>query len=217
MALAVLLSLAIAPAAAKTVAVQIQLPADPKIDRSGIRRVLVGGFLHNDFEQVDIEREIVRILRSDLRKHTDFLILEDPPVNLPEQKLEVLKRNAPFFETIAADYRADLIVSGRVRYTAEDRSGFVQQEFISPITGRRSIRTVFVERLGYTLRVDLILVRGSNGELMYETSFFQDEIVDVDGVDPLALFYILSERFRESYLAILTARGRTETRYLYTQ
>jgi hypothetical protein len=74
-----------------------------------------------------------------------------------------------------------------------------------------------VERTGYTLVVHLILMRGSNGELMYETSFFQDEIVNTDEVEPLSVFYQLTDRFRENYLAILTTRDRTETRYLYTE
>ena len=33
----------------KTKAVQIQLPDDAKVDTTGLRRVLVGGFLVNDF------------------------------------------------------------------------------------------------------------------------------------------------------------------------
>ena len=203
---------AVAPAA-----VQIKLPVDPKIDDAGIRRILVGGFLRNDFELVDIEGEIVHILRDGLERYTDYLILEDPPVHLPEQKLEALKENAEFFETVAADYRADLIISGRVDYSAVDHSGFVQEEYISPVSGRRTIRSRYVERTGYTLVVHLILMRGSNGELMYETSFFQDEIVNTDEVEPLSVFYQLTDRFRENYLAILTTRDRTETRYLYTE
>jgi hypothetical protein len=52
---------------------------------------------------------------------------------------------------------------------------------------------------------------------MYETSFFQDEIVNTDDVEPLSVFYQLTDRFRDNYLAILTTRERTETRYLYTE
>jgi hypothetical protein len=104
-----------------------------------------------------------------------------------------------------------------VQFGTVDRSGFAQEEYISPVTGRRATRTRFVERTGFTLLLNLIFVKGSNGELVYETTFVQDEIADTDSADPLSMFYLLVERFQEGYLAILTPRKRTETRYLFDE
>jgi len=201
----------------KTKAVQIQLPDDAKVDTTGLRRVLVGGFLVNDFGDFDMHREMVRLLRRGLIKNTDLLILEDPPTSLPEQTLEDLKINAPFYQTIAEDYAADLIVSGRLYFDAADRSGFVQEEILDPMSGRRSLRSRFMERTGFSLRLDLILVRGSDGELIYDVSFFEDDIYSAEQADSLQAFFDLAERFRDKFLALFTTQQRLETRYLFTE
>ncbi len=197
--------------------VRIQLPMEARLDTAGFRRILVGGFLHNDSPVMDIEKEIVRVLRKDLDKNSDFLILADPPPSLPEQRLEDLKKNAAFFMALAEEFRADLIISGQILFTTVDQSGFVQGEFISPTTGRRTIRSYYVDRTGYTLKLDLIFVRGSDGQLVYDTSFVQDMILNTDESDPLSVFFDLAERFHDSYLGIMVPRSRTEIRYLFTQ
>ncbi|TDI31685.1 MAG: hypothetical protein E2P03_07600 [Acidobacteria bacterium] len=197
--------------------VRIQLPMEARMDTEGYRRILVGGFLHNDSPVMDIEKELVRILRRELEKNSDFLILADPPPSLPEQRLEELKKNAPFFVALAEEFRADLIITGRILYTSVDRSGFVQGEYISPTTGRRTIRSYYVDRTGYTLKLDLIFVRGSDGQLVYDTSFIQEVILDTDESDPLGVFFDLAERFHDNYLAVMVPRSRTEIRYLFTE
>jgi hypothetical protein len=200
--------------AGRPISVRIRLPVAAKLDTTGIRRILVGGFLYNDSPHLNPEQEMVELLREELEKHTTFLILEDPAPSLPEQRLEDLKQNALFFQAMGEEYRADLIISGQVTFAAVDRSGFVTQEYISPMTGRRSIRSVYVDRTGYTLRLDLIYMRGADGMLLYDTSFFQDEIVLTDESDPLSIFFILSERFNDGFLGILLPQIRTEVRYL---
>ena len=61
------------------------------------------------------------------------------------------------------------------------------------------------------------IVRGSDGELLYDVSFFQDEVFKGDTADSLGVFHELVERFREGYLAILIPRERIESRYLFTE
>ncbi|MFQ5720748.1 MAG: hypothetical protein ACE5IK_14510 [Acidobacteriota bacterium] len=200
-----------------TATVQVRLPVEPKVDLTGVRRVLVGGFLGVSDVPFNARAEVVKLLRTLLARNTDLAVLTDPPASLPEQTLDELKTNAPFFQAIAKDYRADLIVSGRLQYGSVDRSGFVQQEYISPTTGRRSSRTRYVERTGYSLKLDLILVRGATGEMIYDVSFFQDDIYPADEADALQAFYDLADGFREGYLSLFIARERTETRYLFTE
>ncbi len=48
--------------------VRIQLPMKARLDTAGFRRILVGGFLHNDSPVMDIEKEIVRVLRTNNRR-----------------------------------------------------------------------------------------------------------------------------------------------------
>jgi len=142
-------------------------------------------------------------------------VLDDPPPALPEQRLEDLRTNAEFFAALGAEFEADLIISGEVRYDIHDQSGFVQEEVISPTTGRRTVRSVYLERTGYGLIIDLIFLRGSDGSLMYDTRTTQDEIFEGEEADPMSIFFELLERSREEFLRILTPGERIETRYLY--
>ena len=201
----------------RPVNVRIKLPVAAKMDSQGMRRILVGGFLHNDSPVLDIEGEMVDLLRQELDKFSDFVILDDPAPSLPEQRLPDLKENALFFQAIADDFRADLIISGQVIFGSVDRSGFVTQEYISPVSGRRTIRSVYVDRVGYTLKLDLIFVRGSDGTVLYDTTLLQDEIVNMDEGDALGVFFHLADRFRATFLGILLPMSRTETRYLFTE
>ena len=107
--------------------------------------------------------------------------------------------------------------NGQVIFGSVDRSGFVTQEYISPTTGRRSVRSVYVDRVGYTLKLDLIFVRGSDGSVVYDTTLLQDEIVNLDEGDALGVFYNLAQRFRHTFLGIMLPTSRTETRYLFTE
>ena len=200
----------------RPITVRVRLPVAAKLDTTGVRRILVGGFLYNDSQYLDPEKEMVDLLREELKKRTTFLVLDDPAPSLPEQRLDDLKQNALFFQAMGEEYRADLIISGQVTFATVDRSGFVTQEYISPTTGRRTIRSVYIDRTGYTLRLDLIYMRGADGMLLYDTSFFQDEILLTDESDPLSVFFILSERFNEGFLGILLPQVRTEVRYLLT-
>ena len=79
--------------AGRAEAVRIDLPVEAKLDTEGYRRILVGGFLHNDSPVMDIEKEMVRALREELDKASDFLVLEDPPPSLPEQRFGELEKS----------------------------------------------------------------------------------------------------------------------------
>jgi hypothetical protein len=201
---------------AGSVTVQVHLPEEPRLDTEGLNRILVGSFLTDGSAPFDIAQEMTRLVRSVLIRNSQFEILEDPPVNLPEQRLEDLKQNAMFFQTVAQEHAADLLISGRIAFLKEDRSGFIQEEYISPLSGRRSIRTRFVERSGYILKADFIFLRGTDGQLLYDTSLQHEETVDEEVAEPMSLFFTLAARMRERFLAVLLPQVRTETRYLLT-
>lgn len=216
LALGLVLASPAAPvAAADHTQVRIRLPLEPRLETAGIRRILVGSFLSGDFDRFDLRRELVRGIRTTLRRNSDFLVLDEPPPALPEQKLEDLKSNAAFFAALGAEYEADLIITGEVQYDVLDRSGFVQEEVISPTTGRRTVRSVYLERTGFGLRIDLIFLRGSDGALIYDTRTTQDEIFEGEGADPMNVFFELLERSRDEFLRILTPGERVETRFLF--
>ncbi|MFQ5669356.1 MAG: hypothetical protein ACE5HD_02410 [Acidobacteriota bacterium] len=198
------------------VPVQITLPVDPKIDTTGIHRILLGGFLPGDARSSDMEGVVIHALRSDLERYTDFLILEDLPDRPSEPSLEALKRNREFFRSLAEKAGADLVIAGRIIYQATDRSGFIQEDYISSATGRRSVRTRYVEQTAFHLDLDLIFVRGADGEVLHDQSFRQDDLIRGTDLDPLEVLRDLTRQLRDSYLQVLLPGQRKETRYLFT-
>src|SRR5207249_10089729 len=85
-------------------------------------------------QKVDLNKEVVELLRKELRKHTRLhdLDVEAPP--LPEQPLDELARNPEFWKDMSRKYGADMILTGSLKYEISDRSSFVTEDVISPLT-----------------------------------------------------------------------------------
>jgi hypothetical protein len=64
-------------------------------------------------------------------------------------------------------------VSGRAVFTTADRSAFVTEDIISPVTGQKIRRTRFAEREEYALEANLWFFKGANGAFLYEDTFPQ--------------------------------------------
>ena len=215
-----LLGLALVPSPASaggTVEVQIKLPAPQKIDTTGMNRLMVGGFRTNDHPTLDLDREINRSLRDLLRRNTRFEILEIEPLPLPEQPIDEAIRNTAYWKRIGARFGADVIVAGTLDFTSRDQSGFVQEDFISELTGQRVRRTRWIERESFKMDLGLYLFRGSSGDLLYEDHFTEEMALDGKGADGLSVLHQLVERVGEGVLTILTPRTRIETRHLFTE
>src|SRR5437867_3853857 len=126
---------------AGTVQVQVTLPLPERIDMTGISNILVTRLvLENDNPKVDLNREMVSLLRRELRKKTSLKVLDVEPPPLPEQSLEELVANSSFWKDMGEKYGADLILTGSLRYAISDRTGFVHEDVISPLPGQRARR-----------------------------------------------------------------------------
>lgn len=196
----------------------ITTPVPARIDMAGIRRVLVTRFLvEKDLPDVDLNREVVSLLRREMRKKTALDVLEVDPPSLPEQPLRDLLANTGFWRRMAESHGADLVIAGTVGFEASDRSGFVQQDEISPYTGQRVRRTRFIEREGFTLGVGLFFIRGATGQLLYEDRFTGENTVVGRGADRLAALYDLFEQFEEDILGIVIPKAKSAQRFLFTE
>ena len=210
--------LALAPGfLAGTVEVQVMLPAPQKVDTTGMKRLLVGGFRAGDHPEVDLPREMNALLRSLFQKHTGFEIIDADSPPLPEQPIEEAMRNSEYWKRLATRFNADLIVAGTVGFTASDQSGFVQEDVISELTGQRLRRSRWVERESFKLDLGLFFVRGASGDLLYEDHFVEEMMFDGKLNDDLTVLHQVFERVSEGVLGIVTTRPRVEMRHLFTE
>ena len=144
----------------------------PRIDRS------ITLNFYGDWGQANLHRvfcwlsqEMVDLLRRTLERETDFKILTVEPPNLPEQTVEDLLKNVEFWRSIGRRYGADLILSGEVLFDIENRSGFVAEDYISPVTGQRVRRTRYAEQEAFDLSLQVFFFSGETGELSYRDRF----------------------------------------------
>ena len=197
--------------------VTIATPMPSRIDMGGMKRILVTQFLvDKELSGVDLNKELVKLLRRELHKKTSLSILDVDSPPLPEQPLKDLLANSGFWRRLADTYGADLTISGKASYEAADRSGFVTMDEISPVTGQRVRRTRFVEREGFTLSLNLFFMEGATGRLLYEDQFSGDNTVNGHGIDRLTALYSLFEQFEEDVLAIVVPKPRTAQRFIFT-
>ena len=204
--------------AAGTVQVQVNLPVPERVDMTGIDTLLVTRtVLMNDNPKVDLNKEIVGLLRRELRKRTPLHVLDVEAPPLPEQPLDELTRNPEFWKDMSAKYGADMILTGSLKYEISDRSSFVTDDVISPLTGQRVRRTRYADREGFTMVYHVYFLRGRDGALLFDDEFSEDTTVDGKGNDPLTALFIMFDHIEPDMFGIIASKQKVEARTLFTE
>jgi hypothetical protein len=215
--LALLMGIPWGAATAGTVQVHVSLPVPERVDMTGIDTILVTRtVLLNDNPKVDLNREIVSLLKRELRKRTRLHVLDAEAPPLPEQPLDELARNPEFWKDMSGKYGADMILTGSVKYETSDRSSFVTEDVISPLTGQRIRRTRFADREGFEMVFHVYFLRGRDGTLLYDDEFTEDTTVDGKGNDPLTVLFTMFEHIESDMFGIIASKQKTESRILFT-
>jgi len=200
----------------KPLEVQIGVPIAPPIDVEALESVLVASFLTQESSFLDINRELVRLLRGEFRKRTRLEVIDAvPPPAIPEQRPDDLVANAEFWKHLGREHDADLIVSGAVQYTRRDVSGFRDVDFVDPMTGQKVRRTQFVEEEEFTYAVDVFFLDGTTGALLHRNRVRRG--VSFRGLmnDPIHAFYEIGESIGDEVMSAVVARIRSETRTIF--
>lgn len=206
--------LAAGGAEAGVVKVPISLPLPARLDTTGVQTVLVVNYLESEHPDIELSSEVIRLLRRLLDKGTTLRVLEVDPPSLPEQNLADLIHNAEYWREVGRRYGADLILSGEVAFETIDRSGFVQEDYVSPVTGQRVRRTRYAERESFELKLDLLIFRGATGELAFQDRYQEEALFEGKSTDAFQVLFDLIGRLEPDILGILTGRSRQETRNL---
>ncbi len=200
----------------KPVEVQIEVPMAPPLDIRSMESALVASFLAQESSFLDINRELVRLLRGELRKNTHLNVIDAvPPPAIPEQRPDDLAANAEFWKHLGAEYDADLILSGAVTYTRREVSGFRDIDIVDPMTGQKVRRTGFVEEEEFTYIVDVFFLDGATGALLHRDRVPRS--VTFRGLmnDPIHAFYEIGESIGDELMTAVVGRVRSETRTIF--
>jgi len=198
------------------VEVPVALPLPPRLKLENAKTLLVASFLVNDSELIDVNREMVRFLRSEFRKHTAFDVLDvNPPPAVPEQTLEEMAANAAFWTHLSREHGADVIISGAMTYTRRDASGFEDVDIVNEATGQKIKQTAFVEREEFTFDLDVLYMNGADGALLFRDKLRRQAYFRGSANDPISAFYQLGDSIAGDVLSVIAPRTRTDVRLLF--
>ena len=214
---AVVATLMTAPASAGWKEVQIEISVPARVKTTGDEQVLVALFRSNTGEFVDAGLEIARWARRVIVRDAKLTVLDVPPPAIPEQRPEQLAVNDAFWRRLGEDFKADLIVAGVAEFKIEDRSGFVTEDYTSPVTGQTVRRSRFADRRGYRLRIEIFFLNGDNGALLHADTWSEEMLVEGAGGDDLSRLYELLEGMAGPLRATLSASTVAEPRYIWVE
>ena len=178
-------------AAAGVREVELALPVRAKLALTGREKLYVGPFLREVKGDeaapklgFSVEAEFERELRRLLRKEAKFNLLPAaeglrPPSTDPLE----LAAAAEFWRELGTRTGADYIVAGSIDFTIEERSGYKQEEYVSPMDGRTYYRQVLVEQTGFTYDILLQVYDARTGAIVHEEPLKDFHEVEESNVD----------------------------------
>ena len=241
---AVLPAVLLTTGCASFVEVPVETPLQSKIDVGSFRRVLVAGFVTNLGDaDVDLSPETVRLLQNQLRSNTRMQVLEPdhPPLNdelekvlerlgegdkYNKQEREQFKLEADrilqdttFWRKLGEEFQNPLIVTGRMGFESQNRSGFQSEERVMREPGTNRSRLVrgnrYLERKGFSLSAEFQFVDGRTGQTLHKEKFTEEVLYGEDQkVSALSSYFELMDRLLPNFLGVISPQRIRGTRVL---
>ena len=182
---------------ASFVEVPVETPLQSKLDVSSFRRVLIAGFV-TDVGEADVElgSETSRLLQNQLRSNSRLQVLEPDRPAL---------QDAEFWRKIGEEYQQPLIVTGKLGFDVQNRSGFQPEERVVRQPGSSRSQLVrgnrYTERKGFSLNADFYFVDGRTGQTLHKEKFTEEVLYgEEQKVSPLSSYFELMDRLLPNFL-----------------
>jgi hypothetical protein len=240
--IAVLLAV-LASGCSSFVEVPVETPLQSKLDVSSFRRVLIAGFATDLVDaDVDLSSETARLLQNQLRNTARLQVIDPdrPPlqdaierilgkmgdqgkyskVERDQYKLEVdrVLQDGDFWRKVGEEYQQPLIVTGRLGFEAQNRSGFQPEERVVRDSRNRPqlVRgNRYTERKGYALSADFYFVDGRTGQTLHKEKFTEEVLYSEDQkTSALSSYFELMDRLLPNFLGVISPQRIRGTRVL---
>ena len=217
------------------VEVPVETPLQSKIDVATFRRVLIAGFVVEPAAEteVEIQSETVRLLQNQLRAHTKLQVLEPdrPPLldaldkamegragggqytasEREQYRLEGdrVLQDAEYWRKLGEEFQNPLVVSGRMGFDVQNRSGFESEERVMREPGSNRSRLVrgnrYLERKAYGLTAEFVFLDGKTGQVLHREKFTEEVLYgEEQKVSPLSAYFELMDRLLPNFLGIVS-------------
>jgi hypothetical protein len=227
------------------VEIPVETPLQSKLDVSAFRRVMIAGFITEPGAQqdVDIATETARLLQNQLRSGTRLQVLEPdrPPLNDALDRVlskmgeggrlskgdreqfqveaDRILQDGEFWRKIGEEFQNPLIVTGRLGFESQNRSGFEPTEQVVRRPGTNRYSSVkgnrYTERKGFSLNADFYFVDGRSGQTLHKEKFTEEVLYGEDQkISPLSSYFELMDRLLPNFLGVISPQKIRGTRVL---
>jgi hypothetical protein len=236
------LSVLLTQGCASAVEVAIETPLKSKLDVTKFRRVLIAGFVTDLVDDsIDLAPETARLLQNQLRSASKLQVIEPdrPPINQALTRAvkpaddtrvtredrdryraegERLLQDGEFWRRLGEEYQNPLIVTGKLNFEEQNRSGFEQTSaIVRDQRGRaREVRgNRYTERKAFALSADFHFIDGGTGRLLHKERFSEEVLYSEEQkVSPLSSYFELMDRLLPNFLGVISPQKIRGTRIL---
>jgi hypothetical protein len=135
-----------------------------------------------------------------------------------DMEQDKLLHDDDYWRKLGEEYQEPLIISGKLRFASESRSGYAAAErYVRDSFGRpqRQRQNRFQERTGYVLSAELYFIDSSTGEAIHRERFTEEVIYGAEEqVSALASYFELMDRMIPSFMLVLSPQTFRGTRIL---
>ncbi len=174
----------------------------------------LGDFSQHTLEETGMLQEFER-LEAQAKAAGDEEISRQEWIDMEQDKLLT---DEDYWRQLGEEYQEPLIVTGKLRFVSESRSGYTQGDrYVRDTFGRpRLVRNSrFRDRTGYVLSAELYFIDSSTGKTIHRERFTEEVIYGRDEqISALSSYFELMDRLIPNFLSILSPQKLRGTRIL---
>jgi hypothetical protein len=174
----------------------------------------LGDFSERTLEETGMLEEFER-MEEQARAAGDEDISRQEWIDMEQDKLLT---DEDYWRQLGEEYQEPLIVSGKLRFISESRSGYTQGDrYVRDSFGRpRLVRSNrFQDRTGYVLAAELYFIDSSTGKTIHRERFTEEVIYGrEEQISALSSYFELMDRLIPNFLSILSPQRFRGTRIL---
>lgn len=202
--------------------VSLELPSRPKVSLEKGSKVVIAPFLVISEKEDEpspygkkAEEELKNYLDKMLSKGEAFQPVKSYGFSLSSTNIEKLKNDSNFWIKICQQYGGKYVISGVLNFEIKERSGYEEEQYVSPYDGRVYTRQKLVEKTGVSLELLVWVFDGKEGKLLYDESFKHFLEKKGSHYDFVTAFFEGVHSFEKKLEQIFFKRPVLQKRYFY--
>jgi len=174
----------------------------------------LGDFSEDTLEQLGLLDEF-KEMDEKARAEGEEEISQQEWIDLEQDKL---LEDEAYWQQIGEEYQNPLIVTGKLRFGSESRSGFTKRDrYVRDSFNRPQLQRsqAFQERTGFTLNAEFYFIDGETGRTIHRERFTEEVIYGrEEQSSALSSYFELMDRLLPNFLSILSPQTFRGTRIL---